>query len=244
MQILSSSLRHQPETSELIERQIQRWLLLQQAQAEKPPGKEGKRPVERCGHYLSISREAGAGGEQVARAVSERLGWRVLDRELLGLVATAAECSATDVELIDETGMRWLTELFNHWIDRAPVSYEKYLACLASAMRAVVRRENVVIVGRGSHFLLPRPDGLAVRIIASRRFRIEQARCLRGLTANEAREWVERTDRNRREFVIQHFHHDPNDIQLYDLVINVEKLGIDGAARQIAEAARSVFAEG
>ena len=241
MPMLASSLRHQPETSNLIERQIQRWLLLQQAQAEQDQCGEGQRPAQRCGHYISISREAGAGGEQVARAVSERLGWRILDRELLGLVATAAECSANDVELIDETGMRWLTELFNHWIDRAPVSYEKYLLCLGSAMRAVAQRENVVIVGRGSHFLLPRDDGLAVRIIASRRFRIEQARRLRGLTAKEAREWVERTDRDRREFVVQHFHHDPNDIHLYDLVINVEKVGLDGAARQISDAARSVF---
>lgn len=242
MPMLASSLRHQPETSTLIERQIQRWLLLQQAQAEQDQCGSGEPQAQRCGHYISISREAGAGGELVARAVSERLGWRILDRELLGLVATAAECSASDVELIDETGMRWLTELFNHWIDRAPVSYEKYLLCLASAMRAATRRENVVIVGRGSHFLLPRGDGLAVRIIASRSFRIEQARRLRGLTARDAREWVERTDRDRREFVAQHFHRDPNDIHLYDLVINVEKVGIDGAARQIADAARSVFA--
>jgi cytidylate kinase len=241
MSLLASSLRHQPETSLLIERQIQRWLMLQQAEADKDRCEDSQRPAEACGHYISISREAGAGGEQVARAVSERLGWSVLDRELLGLVAQAAHCSANDVELIDETGMRWLTELFNHWIDRAPVSHEKYVICLAAAMRAVARRGNVVIVGRGSQFLLPRETGLAVRIVASRKFRVEHARRVRGLSAKEAREWVERTDRNRREFVEQHFHRDPNDVRLYDLMINVEKLGIDGAARQIAEAARSVF---
>jgi hypothetical protein len=237
MSTLASSLRHQRETSALVEQQIQRWLLFQQAQ-------QGARPLEpeaACGHFIAISREAGAGGEEIGRAVSEELGWRVLDRELLDLVANAAECSPCDVELIDETGMRWVTELFNHWIDRAPVSHEKYLICLAAVLRAAVKTENVVVVGRGAPFLLPREQGLIVRIIAAKQFRVEQVQRLRGLGAREAREWVERTDRERHDFVAQHFHQDVNRLHLYDMVLNVEKLGIEGAARQIACAARELF---
>jgi cytidylate kinase len=241
MSTLASSLRHQKETSLLIEQQIQRWLLVQQAQAEKGATRSASQPPESCGHYISISREAGAGGEQIARTVSDQLGWKVLDRELLALVAKAADCSAIDVELIDETGMRWVTELFNHWIEHAPVSYEKYLICLAAVMRAATRQNNVVIVGRGSQFLLPREEGLSVRVIASKQFRIDQAQRVRDLSAKQARDWVEQTDRNRREFIEQHFHHDPSDMHLYDLVINVERLGIAGAARQIADMARAVF---
>lgn len=235
---MQSSLRHQRETSALVEQQIQRWLLSKQAQdhgAEERPAPRSSR------HYISISREAGAGGEQIARAVSSELGWRVLDRELLALVAKAAECSPDDVALIDETGMRWITELFNHWIEHAPVSYEKYLICLSAVMRAAARQGNVVIVGRGSQFLLPREEGLSVRVIASQAFRIEQVQRLRGMSAKQARDWVEKTDRDRREFVEQHFHHNVNDMHLYDLVVNVEKLGIDGAARQIANAACAAF---
>lgn len=236
----TSSLRHHKETSAIIEQQIQRWLLIQQAQEEKDVCRSGSRP-ESCGRSISISREAGAGGEQIARTVSERLGWRVLDRELVALVAKAAECSAADVEMIDETATRWITELFENWIENAPVSYEKYLICLGAVMRAATRQTNVVIVGRGSQFLLPRDEGLSVRVIASEPFRIAQVQRVRGLTAKQAHDWVGETDRNRRAFVEQHFHHDPDDMHHYDLVINVEKLGIDGAARQIAEAARTFF---
>ncbi|HWB08924.1 MAG TPA: cytidylate kinase-like family protein [Pirellulales bacterium] len=240
MSTFASSLRHQPETSALIEGQIQRWLLLRQAHAEQE--ERAGRNSDASGRYISLSREAGAGGEQIAREVSRQLGWRVLDGELLALVATAADCSVVDVELIDETGMRWVTELFNRWIDGAKVGHEKYLICLAAAMRAAVRSANVVIVGRGSQFLLPREAGLAVRVIASKPFRVEQAQRLRGLSPKQARDWVEQTDRDRREFVEQHFHRDPTDMHLYDLVINVEHLGIEGAARQVADAARAMFA--
>jgi cytidylate kinase len=239
MSAFASSLRHQPETSVLIERQIQRWLLLRQAQAEQEA--QASRPSSSCGHYISLSREAGAGGEQIAREVSLQLGWSVLDGELLALVAKAADCSVVDVELIDETGMRWVTDLFNRWIDGAKVGHEKYLICLAAALRAAVRHTNVVIVGRGSQFLLPPEAGLAVRVIGSRPFRIQQAQRLHGLSPKQARVWVEQTDRDRREFVEQHFHRDPTDMHLYDLVVNVEHLGIEGAARQIADAARGMF---
>jgi hypothetical protein len=240
MTTLASSLRHQRETSALVEQQIQRWLMLQQAQHSPQPCQS---PAA-CGHYIAISREAGAGGEQIGRAVSEELGWRVLDRELLALVAKAASCSPSDVELIDETGMRWVMELFNHWIDRAPVSHEKYLLCLSAVLRAAIRQENAVIVGRGAHFLLPRAHGLVVRIIAPKHFRIEQVQRLRGMNARQARDWVEQTDRDRRDFVAQHFHHDVNHLHLYDLVINVEKFGMEGAVRQIAQAAREAFMGG
>ncbi|HEX7375822.1 MAG TPA: cytidylate kinase-like family protein [Pirellulales bacterium] len=232
----ASSLRHQRETSAIVEYQIQRWLLAQEAQRDAPRIE----PEIACGRFVAISREAGAGGEEIGRAVSDELGWRMLDRELLALVATAAECSPNDVELIDETRLRWMTDLFNHWIDRAPVSHEKYLVCLSGVLRAAIRSENVVIVGRGASFLLPREYGLLVRIIAPKQFRIDQARRLRGLTAREARDWVERTDRERRDFVAQHFHQDVNQMHLYDLVLNVEKLGMEGAARQIACAAREL----
>jgi cytidylate kinase len=237
MSSLASSLRHHRETSAIVEHQIQRWLLLQQVQRGSPPAA----PQVARGHFIAISREAGAGGEEIGRAVSDELGWRMLDRELLALVAKSAECLPSDVELVDETRMRWVTELFNHWIDRAPVSHEKYLICLSAVLRAALKSESIVVVGRGAPFLLPREQGLTVRVIASKQFRIEQAQRLRELTVREAREWVERTDRERHDFVAQHFHQDVDQIHLYDLVLNVEKLGIEGAARQIACAARELI---
>ena len=241
MSAFASSLRLQPETSALIESQIRRWVLWREAQARQEECERAGRPSGACGHYIAISREAGAGGEQIAREASQMLGWSVLDRELLAMVAKAADCPVVDVEVIDETAERWLIELFNRWIDRTKVSYEKYLICMAAAIRAAVHRTNVVIVGRGAQFLLPPENGLAVRVIASLPFRIAHAQHLRGLTAKEAREWVERTDRDRLEFIEQHFRRDPTDMHLYDLVINVEHLGIEGAARQIADAVRTRF---
>lgn len=70
---------------------------------------------------------------------------------------------------------------------KGAVSHEKYFSCLSAVLRAAVRHENVIIVGRGARFLLPRETGLSVRLIAPKRFRIEQVRKMQGLSARQGR---------------------------------------------------------
>ncbi|HEV3344086.1 MAG TPA: hypothetical protein VG125_27170 [Pirellulales bacterium] len=68
MSTFASSLRHQPETSALIERQIQRWLLLQQAQAESDKCKSGGPPSRLCGHVINVEH---LGVEGAARPIAD-----------------------------------------------------------------------------------------------------------------------------------------------------------------------------
>ena len=110
------------------------------------------------------------------------------------------------------------------------------MACLTRVVRAAGRRGKVVIVGRGAQFLLPRETGLAVRLVASERFRIERIMKSCSLGAVQARRWMLKTDHDRREFVGRYFHHDTTDPHLYDLVLNVESLGPRASIEQIVTA--------
>ena len=52
-------------------------------------------------------------------------------------------------------------------------------------------------------------------------------------TRGEARRFVRSTDAGRRDFGRRHFHHDIADPHLYEMVINVQRLGSLGAAAEI-----------
>ena len=101
------------------------------------------------------------------------------------------------------------------------------------------QRGNVVIVGRGARFILPRRAGLSVRIIAPFEFRVEQIILRQGMSAAKAREFVEQSDRQRIAFVKRYFHQNVADPHVYDLVLNVEQFGQDNAVNLIINAVQS-----
>ena len=227
------SCREDPKIVAAAERQMQAWALSQQM-AEKAVRQEGLslRVAQLC-NYVAISRQAGAGGSEVARLVGERLGWPVWDKNLLERVAERYRLDRTMLELVDETESSWVYDVLGTWMDCRIISQDKYVSYLMRVILAVARRQPCVLVGRGAQFVLARDKGLAVRLIAPLEMRVQRVMQQRGLSADQARRYIEDTDRGRREFVKRFFHHDIDDPALYDLVINTARRGIEGAVRQI-----------
>jgi cytidylate kinase len=83
---------------------------------------------------------------------------------------------------------------------------------------------------------LPREKVLAVRLVAPEGFRLKRIMQSTKLGEREALRYMHELDRGRREFVQRFFHHDITDPHLYDLLINTERLGIEGAAEEIIAA--------
>ena len=138
---------------EAAERQMQQWLFLHQGrrQAALPSS-----DAAAFGPYLTISREAGAGGSQIARLVGEAVGWEVLDRKLLECVAERYHTSPAVLELVDETTANWITELFGHWIDPTSVSQMQYICRVSRVILMAARAGKVIFVGRGAIRIAPR----------------------------------------------------------------------------------------
>ena len=187
------------------------------------PGIERRDTGAGIGPYLTISREAGAGGSQIARLVGEAIGWEVLDRKLLECVAERYHTSPAVLELVDETTTNWITEIFGNWLDPASVSQMQYVCRLSRVILMAARAGKVIYVGRGAQFVLPHERGLSVRIVAPQKYRVQQIMERRHLSFEEARDYVVKTDAGRQECARQYFHHDIADPHLFDLVVNVEK---------------------
>ncbi|OHB70933.1 MAG: hypothetical protein A2V70_19565 [Planctomycetes bacterium RBG_13_63_9] len=232
--------REEPKILAAAERQMQAWVRAAEIQDRALREEDPSRLTERLGKYIAISREAGAGGSEIARLVGEELGWEVLDKSLLDHVAERLQVSPMTLELVDETQSNWVFDVLGTWMDRTIITHDKYVAHLGRVILAAARRGNVVLVGRGAQFLLPRNKGLAVRLVAPLKYRVERIMQCENLGEPDARRFVEQLDAGRREFAERYFHRDIGDPGLYDLVINVARLGPAGAVEQIIAAMRRV----
>jgi cytidylate kinase len=215
-------------------RRMERWLLSPELLEHMEQAQDIKRPA-RTGPYISISREAGAGGLAIARIVGQQLGWDVLDKELLEFMAQRYNMPRDMLEIVDETRANWFYDVLGAFLDARIVSHDSFVYHLERIIYLAAMHGSVVFVGRGAQFALPRGSGIAVRVIKPRPLRIKALMERQHLSQLEAAGQIDDLDRNRREFCRRHFHHDIEQAAEYDLIINTDRLSDQAAAELIVE---------
>lgn len=193
-------------------------------------------PESQLGPFLTISRQVDSGGADVARQVGLRLGWAVFDRGLVDRLARQLNLSPELLELMDETRSNWFTDTLLNLLNSRLVLQDSYVHMLGRIMLLAAYDGRVVIVGRGGHHLLPRDSGLRVRVIAPREVRIERLRTREGVSTPEAAKRLRELDKSREDFIRRFFRCRPDDPGQYDLVLDSDTFGIDGAVELVVQA--------
>lgn len=222
---MASQTHEEPGIVAAAERQMHAWSLAKDIK-DHSVRDAADRSKHRPTRFITISRETGAGGSLIGQCVGERLGWKVFDRNLLDCVAERFRLPRMMLDLVDETRSNWVYDVLGTWMDRKVVPHEKYVACLGRVMLAAAHAGHAVFVGRGAQFILPRKELLAVRLVASLKYRVQQIMERMALNESDAQRYVNELDQGRREFGERFFHHDITDPHLYDMVINVERCGV------------------
>jgi cytidylate kinase len=192
-------------------------------------------PKELIHPYVAISRECGVDAGEIAKCLASKLGWKVFDRELLDYMAEHYHWSNVALDYVDERTVSWFHETFGKWLDQQLVSQAEFVHRLGKIVVLAAQHESLVFVGRGAHFILPRNRGLAIRIIAPRKQRIERIKERRGCNRHDAENFIDETDKGRDDFVRRYFHRDAADPHFYDLVINLENISRPAAASLITD---------
>jgi cytidylate kinase len=184
---------------------------------------------------ISISKGSFSGGAVVAECVAKQLGYRLVSREILA--AAAARYGVAEERLAEA-------------LDRAPGLWERlgherrlYLVYIQGALLDAVLPDDVVYHGHAGHLLLRGISHvLRVRLIAPTSFRVSAAMGRLRLSREAAEAHVRRVDEERARWTRFLYGIDWNSPLLYDLVVNLEALGVDGAcAVVLATAARPEF---
>lgn len=188
--------------------------------------------------FIVITRLPGSGGGAVARIVGERLGWPVLDRELVERIEQRFGVRHAILEMLDEAKPSFLYEALGQLLSHDLISQNAYLCYLRKVVRAAAAEGPAVFVGRGTHFFLPRRQGLVVRVVADEHDRVERIVERHGVSRSVARRTLAETHARRASFVRTYFHRDVDDMTLYDLVVNSTQLGIEACAELVLAAYR------
>jgi cytidylate kinase len=202
-------------------------------------------PPRLRGLTVAISREAGARGGTIARKVGELLGWQVFDSEAVEYLVQNETARNQFLAELPPAAKAWAADQLAKLRRQNRVQADADTAVLIELLLAAGARGDAVIVGRGAGYLLPPETTVHVRVVASLNARVAYfAQWLR-LSREEAAAELRARDERRAKFLADTFGRDWADPTGYDVVLNAERLGIEGAAQFIGWAVRTkqMFAE-
>jgi cytidylate kinase len=191
-----------------------------------------------AGLTIAVSREAGSRGHTIGVRAARKLGWSVYNQELLEYTAQEGVFGRNVRDALSPEAARWVDDQLEQLLREQTISQHPSIQNLARTVLALGAQGEVVLIGRGAGFLLPRATTLHVRIIAPIHDRIAYMSQWLRLTWEEAAEQVRLRDSRRAEFLTTHFHRQPHDHYRYDLILNSSLLGEDLCAELIVQAAR------
>ena len=204
---------------------------------------------------LTVSRLYGSGGSEVASIVAKTLGWSLLDNAVVDAVAARMGMSVAEVQAREERVPSLVERLTaamamgsQEWVSplvaaKRPTD-EQMLEVTRHIIEEAIARGPIVVVGRGTQEMLAeREDTLHVFCYAPRKALIARTMQREGVSADEAARLVDDTNKQRDQWVRLLWERDRRAHENYDLSVNTERLGIQGAADLVLAAARIRFGD-
>lgn len=201
---------------------------------------------------VTIEREYGSGGGEIAQLLAEQLGWKLWDQLLTEEIARLAECPKAVVEVREERTDPLYYRLFKSFLRgsyegslNAPklklIDSESILKITERVVQHAAKRGNSVIVGRGSqHFLRDRQDTLRVFLYAPREDKVRRL-LARGKSEKEAEQLVDTVDRDRGDFIQKYFRVEWPNRAIYHTMLNTV-IGDEGVVHTILDVMKTLDA--
>jgi cytidylate kinase len=183
---------------------------------------------------VTISRRMGSGAKIIAAKLSEVTGWSMWGRELIDEIAQDAKVSRKVVEAFDEKTISEITLLVQSVLGNTEMGSFLYGKHLTHAVAALSKLGNVIMIGRGSNFIIQ--NALHVRIDASDEVRIQNMMKFENMERNEAEHKLKESDIERHLFLEKMFGKERVHKFNYDLTINMDNFTNDDAVAIILRA--------
>jgi cytidylate kinase len=195
---------------------------------------------------ITISRELGSGGDQVAARLCDALGFCRVDKAMLSKIAAEAGVDVKAV-LAKERDLAskpklisgQMTSLYGRQPDafgrKSGLDDQTYARVVRETMEKYAAEDNAVIIGRGGQMVLRDwPSALHVHLYASLETRVQRLVERYNITELDAQRRIERSD-ERKRIVIRSMHSNANwkDLKYYHLAINTSHIVPETAAQLI-----------
>jgi cytidylate kinase len=187
--------------------------------------------------FVTISRQAGAGGTTLAQRLVERLNaadpdaerpWTCWDRELVERVAGDHHISQALIDSLEDVHRTWLEDFFAGLsFDDAAEQPDELVVYhrVAATVRALAQHGRVVVVGRGGVCITrSMPGGVHVRLVAPQKHRVAFMMRKFNVSQDVAAEQVRQLDRNRELFYRRYWPTHPLAAEMFTVTLNTADL--------------------
>lgn len=182
---------------------------------------------------ITISRQLGSLGTTLGRQVADRLGYRLVHRELINQAAAHAGAPDMALATIDELGLLG--------IEPDEDQQRAYLKSVRTMIEVLAAADNVIIVGRAGQAILQQDtDALHLRVIAPLEARIQRIVKAHDIPPQAARAQIEDSDSYRASYLQRFYNIRWDDPSLYHLVINTGHISLETSAEVVCTAVGNV----
>ena len=173
-------------------------------------------------NVVTISRECGSMGKQVAQLLADALEVRCCDRMILQEVARRAHVEERLVEALDQHVSNINGHWWQHLLHKDALSYEDYYQNLVKTILSISGTGGVII-GRGANLILGEEKAFRVRVTGSLNKCAEFISARDEINIKQATEKARQSNQERAEYIRKLYDADINDLSHYDLVLNSDR---------------------
>ena len=221
---------------EIVERQVARWNAASIAAKERSVYKEPSLPV------VTIARELGSGGADVAKLVAQKLNCSLVGYSIVDSIANDLGLPKKILDFMDER----LKSEFMSWYDASfcgEMDMHDYHHYMRATIRSLAELGSIVFLGRGAAFVTTKRRKIDVRVVAPRNERIRRIAERKHLREHDAVHEIEKSDKARMKFIRSAYQRDWSDPSGYNFVINTGQLSIPQAAAMIEDVWYRIYEE-
>ena len=178
---------------------------------------------------ITISRQTGSLGEEIAFSLSKMLDYEVVDDRKIHELAESCDDEYKTACVAFEM------ETFRGFFERLSFNRPAYKSLFESLNLELAAKDDVILLGRGVQVVLKAFSGIFhARTVAPEESRVKRTASARDISEQAARDYIHSQDAQRRALIQTIYKIDINDFHLYDLVINTADFSVEAASELIA----------
>lgn len=230
-----------PDRDQALRRFLEASFLERRREVSKA-GRRGKRP------FITISRQAGAGGQSLAQVIVDEFakqssepalhGWNSYDRLICETIVSDPELNVSLRGLLSEQYLSRAEDYVSVLLGKS--FQDDVQKKVAVAIRELALVGHTILVGRGGSCITRDiTPGIHIRLVAPREVRVMRMMDALSKSKEETARWVDEHDRGRARLVRSRFGKDIDDPLLYDAVWNTDAISLELITRCLAEMVRA-----
>ena len=186
---------------------------------------------------ISIGRQHGSGGREIARLLAQELGIKCYDKEIVDEAAKHSDFSRDLINAYDEKRMSaFMLHAGGYGLNENFRLNMQVVSAQFDAIREIASKGDCIFVGRCADYILrDRRDLVSVFILGDMDERLKCLERRQGLDVATARKKIKEVDKDRSSFYKYYSDQVWGDAQNYDLCINSSRLGVEGTVKVIMD---------